>query len=221
MHSGKYLFELDSEPRKPPRRIDDPASLADQVMRLERQNARLRRDVARLRVYRDMAYRDPLTELWNRRYFDERLTEEISRAERAGSGRSFSIAIVDLNGFKAINDRYGHLVGDELLKWVGEFLVRHLRTHDIACRAGGDEFMLLLPDLSAADAGQVIARLRQQLIHANQDRLIPISLSIGTASWPEISESRDQLIATADAAMYADKHAQKPDPRPSDLRSAA
>ena len=221
MLPGKCLHELDRQNRKAPREIADPATLADQVVRLEKQNARLKRDLVRLRVYRDMAYRDPLTGLWNRRYFEERLREEFSRAERAGSGRCFSVVIIDLNDFKAINDKFGHLVGDELLKWVGEFLTGHLRTHDVACRTGGDEFMLLLPDLSAADAGPVIARLRQKLQQANQSRVVPISLSIGSASWPEVSDSRDQLLAAADAAMYADKRVQKSGARPSDYRSAA
>jgi diguanylate cyclase (GGDEF)-like protein len=196
-------------------------SLAQRVLRLEEQNARLRRSVARLRVYRDMAYRDPLTGLWNRRYFDERLKEEFSRAQRAGQHHCFSIAIADLNGFKEINDQYGHLVGDELLKWVGKFLTTHLRAHDVACRTGGDEFMLLLPDLSAADAGHVIERFRTQLRHANLDRVVPVSLSIGCASWPEISKGCDALLASADAAMYADKRGRKIRAQPSDYRTAA
>ncbi|MES1205872.1 MAG: GGDEF domain-containing protein [Pseudomonadota bacterium] len=187
----------------------EATDLEAEIARLARQNSTLKRAIARLQVYRAMAYRDPLTSLWNRRYFDERLKEEFSRSCRAGAGRRFSVAVIDINGFKQINDEHGHQAGDTLLKWVGEFLVAHLRTHDVACRTGGDEFMLLLPDLSAADCAPVIARLRDQLVHANSGRRIPISLSIGTASWPEISESCDKLLDTADAAMYADKRAQK------------
>jgi diguanylate cyclase (GGDEF)-like protein len=195
--------------------------LAERVLRLEEQNSRLRRSVARLRVYRNMAYRDPLTGLWNRRYFEERLKEELSRAARAGINRCFTVVIVDLNRFKEINDQYGHLIGDELLKWVGNFLMTHLRAHDVACRTGGDEFMLLLPDLSAADAVHVIARLRAQFCQANLDRVIPVGLSIGSASWPEASKSCDMLLARADAAMYKDKRAQKTCQRQGDYRTAA
>lgn len=180
-----------------------------EIARLMRQNQSLRRAVARLEVYRAMAYRDPLTALWNRRYFDERLKEEFSRSRRAGAGRRFSVAAIDINGFKEINDHHGHQTGDELLKWVGEFLVAHLRSHDVACRTGGDEFMLLLPDLSAEDVAPVIARLRDKLRKANAHRPIPVSLAIGSASWPEVSDSCDKILDVADAAMYADKRAQK------------
>ncbi len=185
------------------------AELEAEVARLARQNITLKRAIARLQVYRAMAYRDPLTSLWNRRYFEERLKEEFSRSRRAGAGRRFSVAIIDINGFKDINDQHGHQAGDTLLKWVAEFLVAHLRTHDVPCRTGGDEFMLLLPDLSAVDCAPVIARLRDQLAHANTGRPIPVSLSIGSASWPEVSQSCEKILEVADAAMYADKRAQK------------
>ena len=180
-----------------------------QLLRLSRQNAVLRKEIARLQVYRSMAYRDPLTGLWNRRYFEERLREEFSRSQRAGTGRKFSVLVVDINGFKEINDTCGHQTGDALLKWVGEFLIAHLRTHDVPCRTGGDEFTVLLPDLSAADCGHIIDRLRDQLGVANVGREIPISLSLGTASWPEIGSSCEQLLAQADDAMYTDKRRQK------------
>ena len=180
-----------------------------EVARLTRQNATLKREVARLQIYRAMAYRDPLTGLWNRRFFEERLNEEFSRSRRAGAERRFSVAIIDINGFKEINDQHGHQAGDVLLKWVGEFLTKHLRTHDVPCRTGGDEFMVLLPDLSGADCLPVITRLRQELTSANVGRPIPVSLSIGTASWPDVSESCEKLLDLADSAMYEDKRVQK------------
>lgn len=200
---------LTSAKRVSPVKQDEPADLTAQITRLERQNTTLKRAIARLQVYRAMAYRDPLTALWNRRYFEERLKEEFSRSRRAGAGRRFSLAIIDINGFKDINDQHGHQAGDALLKWVGEFLIAHLRTHDVACRTGGDEFMLLLPDLSGADCAAVIARLRAQLVRANEGRPIPVSLSIGSASWPEVPESCEKLLEVADANMYADKREQK------------
>src|SRR5262245_41856371 len=152
-----------------------------------------------------MAYRDPLTGLWNRRYFEERLNEELSRSQRAGLGRRFSVMVLDLNDFKATNDRYGHPVGDTVLKDVGEFLVTHLRHHDVACRSGGDEFSVLLPDLSAEDCGHLIDRLRRGLEAANAARRIPISMGTGPASWPEAGNTVGALLTRADEAMYADK----------------
>jgi diguanylate cyclase (GGDEF)-like protein len=179
-----------------------------QIARLSKENAALKRELARLQVYRAMAYRDPLTGLWNRRYFEERLNEELSRSQRAGLSRRFSVMLLDLNDFKATNDRYGHLVGDTVLKDVGDFLVTHLRHHDVACRTGGDEFSVLLPDLSADDCGHLVDRLRRGLDTANAARRIPIALSLGTASWPEAGDTVDALMTRADEAMYADKDRQ-------------
>jgi diguanylate cyclase (GGDEF)-like protein len=183
--------------------------LNTQVLRLSRQNAVLRREVAKLQVFRSMAYRDPLTGLWNRRYFEERLNEEQSRSQRAGSGRRFSVLVVDINDFKTINDQHGHPVGDALLKWAGEFLHTHLRPHDVACRTGGDEFAVLLPDVSADDAARLVARLREQLVVANRGREIPLGMSLGVATWPDSGSTVADLIAHADEEMYADKRRQK------------
>lgn len=180
-----------------------------QVLRLSRENTALRREVAKLQVFRSMAYRDPLTGLWNRRYFEERLGEEQSRSQRAGSGRRFSVLVVDINDFKAINDQHGHPVGDVLLKWAGEFLHTHLRTHDVACRTGGDEFAILLPDVGSEDASRLVARLREQLVVANRGREIPLGMSLGTATWPDAGATTADLIAHADEEMYADKRRQK------------
>jgi len=182
---------------------------AAQLAKLTKENAALKRALARLEVYRAMAYRDPLTGLWNRRYLEERLNEELSRSERAGLSRRFSVMVLDLNDFKATNDRHGHVVGDTVLKDVGEFLVTHLRQHDVACRTGGDEFTVLLPDLSQEDCGHLLDRLRRALDTANSARRIPIALSIGTASWPQAGDTIDALLTRADEAMYADKHRQR------------
>lgn len=191
-----------------------PVEGTAELLRLTKQNAALRREIARLQVYRAMAYRDPLTGLWNRRFFEERLTEELSRSQRAGSGRRFSVMILDLNDFKQINDSFGHPEGDNVLKQVGDFLVNHLRHHDVACRTGGDEFSMLLPDLSADDCGHLVERLRAALTATNAERKIPISISVGTASWPEAGDTAAALTAHADEAMYADKRRQKAPPAP-------
>jgi diguanylate cyclase (GGDEF)-like protein len=180
-----------------------------QILRLARENAALRREVAKLQVFRSMAYRDPLTGLWNRRYFEERLGEEKSRSDRAGSSRRFSVLVIDINDFKRINDEHGHPVGDELLKWAGEFLETHLRTHDVACRTGGDEFSVLLPDTTSEDVARLITRLRELLVVANRTREIPLGMSLGAATWLDAGSTTADLIAHADEEMYADKRRQK------------
>jgi diguanylate cyclase (GGDEF)-like protein len=195
--------------------------LTSQVLRLSRQNALLRKEVARLQVFRSMAYRDPLTGLWNRRYFEERLKEEFSRSQRAGSSRRFSVLVVDINDFKATNDRHGHPMGDIILKWVGDFLITHLRTHDVPCRTGGDEFAVLLPDVSAEDCARLVARLREQLGVANAGRDITVGLSLGTASWPDVGSSCEDIISFADEAMYADKRLQKEQAGPAAIEKAS
>jgi diguanylate cyclase (GGDEF)-like protein len=183
--------------------------LVGDLLRLSRQNASLRREVARLNVYRAMAYRDPLTGLWNRRYFEDRLHEELSRSRRAGPERRFSVMVVDVDDFKRVNDLHGHAAGDAVLKEVGEFLIAHLRNHDVACRTGGDEFAVLLPDLSAVDCSAMLDRLRAARLAANYEQGSPISLSLGTASWPEAGDSLDTILAQADRAMYAAKRRSK------------
>src|SRR5258706_13663301 len=100
-----------------------------QVLRLSRQNVVLRREVAKLQVFRAMAYRDPLTGLWNRRYFEERLNEEHSRSQRAGTSRRFSVLVVDINDFKTINDAHGLSKDASPPKFAALFLHTHLRTH--------------------------------------------------------------------------------------------
>jgi diguanylate cyclase (GGDEF)-like protein len=193
--------------------------LNTQVLRLSRQNALLRKEVARLQPYRAMAYRDPLTGLWNRRYFEERLNEEASRSQR--SDRRFSVLVVDINEFKSINDKHGHPVGDAMLKVVGDFLVTHLRTHDVACRTGGDEFAVLLPDVSIEDAARLVGRLREQLMVANAGRDLPVGLSLGTATWPDSGTTCAELMAHADDAMYADKRRQKANEAAAGFRTAS
>jgi diguanylate cyclase (GGDEF)-like protein len=186
-----------------------PAKPNRELERLTRENASLRREIARLEVYRAMAYRDPLTGLWNRRYFEDRLQEELSRARRAGPQRRFTLMAIDLDDFKRVNDVNGHAAGDLVLKEVGEFLIAHLRNHDIACRTGGDEFSVICPDLSAADCGGLVERLRAARTAANLNLAVPVSLSFGTASWPESGDSMDELRARADESMYADKRLHK------------
>lgn len=178
------------------------------IEELTRENSELKRTLAELEGFRTLAYRDALTGLWNRRYFEERLAEEISRARR-DSSRRFSVMAIDLNELKRINDVHGHAAGDRAIRWVGSFLKSKLREHDVCCRTGGDEFVVLLLDAGATEMGQLIARLRGDLATANKRRELPIGLSFGAASYPDDATSARSLCLRADEAMYRDKRRQK------------
>lgn len=178
------------------------------VAQLESEVATLRRELAKLEVFRNLAYRDPLTGLWNRRYFGERLAQELSRASRSNE-RAFSVIALDVNDLKRINDRQGHTAGDRTIQWVANFLKSVLRSHDVCCRTGGDEFAVIIPELGGAECEHVIVRLRRELDAANAGLAIPLGLSFGSASYPREGQSSEALIEAADAAMYADKRRQK------------
>ena len=181
-----------------------PLSVKD----LLRENADLRHELARLEVYRALAYRDELTGLWNRRYFTERLTEELSRSRRQPK-RHFSVMMIDVNDLKSINDSYGHPEGDLVLRWVAEFLERSLRTHDVLCRVGGDEFAVILPEIGAVGSAPLLTRLRMALSQAPTDAPFSIGLSFGIADYPDDGITCDELVRVADDEMRLDKRRQK------------
>ncbi len=175
------------------------------TQRLRLEKVTLQREVARLK---ELAFRDPLTKLRNRRCLDQRLNEELSRARRYPQ-EGFSVLIIDLNEFKQVNDRYGHDVGDETLKQVAGLLQDILREHDVCFRIGGDEFAALLPHTNARACAQVVQRLRAEIeVMSGRVRHF-FGLSIGSASWSTGSAGVGALLRTADAAMYADKRRQK------------
>ncbi len=174
-----------------------------ELARLTEENERLRRQVAEQSSLWEIAHRDPLTELWNRRTCNERLAEETSRAQREASYR-FSVIIVDVNDLKGINDRLGHAAGDQALRWVARFLGHDLRAHDLCCRQGGDEFLLILPGSGEKECRDLIERLRQRWQSKARSEGA-ISVSIGAASYPAHGSTAEALLAVADAAMYEDK----------------
>jgi diguanylate cyclase (GGDEF)-like protein len=175
---------------------------------LLRENAELRQKLARMEAYRTLAYRDDLTGLWNRRYFTDRLTEELSRARRQPQ-RHFSIMMVDVNDLKAINDVHGHAEGDLVLRWVAEFLERSLRTHDVLCRVGDDEFAVLLPEIGVSGSAPLLARLRAALAEARTGAPFSIDLSFGFAGYPKDGTTCDEIMRVADHEMYLDRRRQK------------
>ena len=153
---------------------------------------------------RQLAYRDGLTGVFNRRFFEERIFEEIERCKRYNT--ELAVLMIDIDQFKAVNDNFGHMLGDEVLKEVAQIFIQQLRKTDVVCRYGGEEFVILLPQLSADRVLEVAEKLRR-LVHACPfpGVAIPVSISIGIAHLPENGDSRDELIAAADSALYAAK----------------
>ncbi len=186
------------------------------LRRLRDENVFLTRELEELRELRQLAHLDALTGLPNRRLFEQRLAEELSRASRNPSSRG-SLLAVDVNDLKLVNDRFGHSAGDHVLRDVAGVLRGALRTSDVCCRIGGDEFMILLPDTDAPGARLVMARLRVAVIREGSRQEVPVSISIGCSSWPADSWVATKLVAKADRAMYAEKRRlrRRPGRRPS------
>lgn len=175
-----------------------------ELLRLREEIDRLRDENQRLAA---LAYRDALTGVRNRRFYGERLTEELSRLKR-NSKVGLSVIVIDLNGFKRLNDTAGHAAGDVALIAVGRLLETLVRAEDVVCRLGGDEFGVLLPDTQRAQAERVAQRIRSQLPSLATVGLGRRGLAIGVASWAE-GDDEDALLAKADEEMYADKRAAK------------
>jgi diguanylate cyclase (GGDEF)-like protein len=155
---------------------------------------------------RNQSVRDPLTDLFNRRYMEETLEREIRRAER--SGRPLSVVILDLDHFKQFNDTFGHDAGDLLLREVGAFLKEHIRSGDIACRFGGEEFVLILPESEVESTRARAEQLREELKRLSPQHrgqtLRRVSMSLGVAAWEE-SLTAEALLRAADQALYRAK----------------
>ncbi|WOH65456.1 GGDEF domain-containing protein [Bradyrhizobium sp. BWA-3-5] len=164
---------------------------------------RLRNEVA------DLALLDDLTGVGNRRYLLQRLTEECARSER--SGQPFALLVIDLDGFKGINDTYGHAAGDACLQHFTLMAQTRLRPGDMLARTGGDEFCIVLPS-STLREGAMIARRVLEVCRADAAQCsgndIPVAVSIGVAQWTaEMGLYPDRLIAAADHALYDAKKA--------------
>lgn len=156
---------------------------------------------------RHQSIRDPLTQLYNRRYLDETFRRELHRAARRGT--PLSVLLFDIDKFKQFNDTHGHDGGDALLKAVGNCLRDFFRAEDGAFRAGGEEFVAVLPETALTDALSRAEELRQEISrlevrHGNV--ILPaITISIGVSAFPEHGETTDQLLKAADRALYAAK----------------
>jgi len=154
---------------------------------------------------KEKADTDELTGLRNHRYFQERFSQETERS--ALSGGDFSLLFIDLDFFKTYNDIYGHMLGDEILKEVGQLIRRSIRTTDIGARYGGDEFAAILLNTTGEGAVTVAERIREGLQVSMEQKGIMLTCSIGISSWRTDGIKREALIEAADKALYAAKAA--------------
>lgn len=158
---------------------------------------------------RNQATRDALTSLFNRRYLEEALDRELARAER--EGRTLSLLMLDVDHFKRFNDANGHAAGDAVLRSLGRVLAENLRAGDIACRFGGEEFAILLPDdgidKASACAERLLDRVSTMTVYTRGQTLPPVTISIGLACYPRDGGDVDTLLKAADVALYEAKRA--------------
>ena len=162
------------------------------------ENARLYDDA------RKLADRDPLTGFYNHRFLHERLAEEVVRAQRGR--RPLSLLMLDMDDFKLVNDTFGHLFGDRVLVWTAELIRSCLRASDVPARYGGDEFAVILPETDA-DAARIVA---QRIVEAfrvtpfvgEQRGPVPVTVSVGVATFPSDGRTATDLIAAADQGLY-------------------
>jgi two-component system cell cycle response regulator len=207
-----------------------------QVAKVKRENEQLRKELVQtldalkfknleleqtLRRVEEVAATDPLTGLYNRRHFGRVVEQLFAEAHRYG--KDLSCVMIDLDKYKQLNDRHGHQVGDQILVAAGRAISTNMRKMDVAARYGGDEFVLLLPHASAAEAAGVAARIRDQYRHeggtvlqravagraAAGEALGPLTMSIGVGAMSDdpsaVPTGVDQLVARADAALYRAK----------------
>ena len=175
----------------------------DTISRLRQKVNLLEQEVAQVHHF---AYHDELTGLPNRSLLRDRLNQAIVQAAR--QNKQVGLLLLDLDGFKNVNDRLGHAVGDKLLQRVAERLLSCIRSADTACRYGGDEFVILLPEIDGEKSAAEVA----QKLHVNlampyvvDGNPIAVTSSIGVAVYPCDGSSQDDLIRRADVAMYLAK----------------
>jgi diguanylate cyclase (GGDEF)-like protein len=196
-----------------------PGAIADQVA-LSIANLKLRDTL------RSQSIRDPVTSLFNRRYLEETLEREVRRAARGR--QSIGLILIDLDRFKLLNDTHGHQAGDLVLQDFGAFLNRSIRGGDVACRYGGEEFVLVLPESAltstAARAESLRAEFRTVRFTFAGQPIGPVTFSAGVAAYPDHGATASDLLSAADGALYQSKHngrdrvttADMPAPEPKD-----
>jgi len=194
---GQAIGSLIIASRKP------NAYTVGQVHLLERLASQIAMPVENSRLYARAEQRarvDELTNLFNRRHFDECIKQEIERHSQYGD--VFYLIFLDLDFFKAYNDTQGHMAGDKILELIGKLINKSIRNTDLAFRYGGDEFAVILPQSATNDALVVAERVRGRIAVEMDKKDIKISASLGLASWPNDGVTSDELVNAADRALY-------------------
>ena len=173
--------------------------LADRVTQIEDLNAQLR----------EQAVRDPLTGLHNRRYLEQTMKRDISRARR--SGETLVVAAIDVDTFKAVNDAHGHAVGDRVLLQLADVLLAKVRSSDLVCRVGGEEFVVVMPRAEIPGAVKRANEWRVafagRAVEGRDGATVRATISVGVARFRDPDESFASCLKRADEALYAAKNA--------------
>jgi diguanylate cyclase (GGDEF)-like protein len=199
---GGAILLLGTEEQQIDSRLQDELlKLTNDLSVMMRESARKNRELNEANeTIAQLARTDALTGLANRRTLDEALPREIARAERLGHGLTAIMA--DLDEFKSINDRYGHIAGDHVIAHAAAVFGSQLRPYDLAARYGGEEFVLLLPGTSTEDATAIAERIRKDVAEIEVPECpTPVTVSLGVASWIR-GDGPEEFVGRADAALY-------------------
>jgi diguanylate cyclase (GGDEF)-like protein/PAS domain S-box-containing protein len=207
-----WEYEIISPVRDSDGQITDYVAIKDDITARKQAEATMKRYTQSLEELKEklheQAIRDPLTGAFNRRFMMESLEREVGRANR--EGYPLSLVMMDIDHFKSVNDVYGHLAGDQVLKDLARFLEYETRKSDIVCRYGGEEFVVLMPKISVVDARRRAESWRaefQVFKTAYGDSLISVTISMGIAVKEDPTLTCDGLISRADLALYSAKQA--------------
>jgi two-component system cell cycle response regulator len=205
---GDYLFTIPLVVQKNLTVAKVKREKEDLQRQLEQKNAELEKA---LKQVEQMAATDPLTGMYNRRHFGRVLDQLFAEAQRYDEQTDLACVMIDLDGYKQLNDTFGHQVGDQLLVMAGKVIGANMRRMDVAARYGGDEFVLLLPHAGSEEAAGVAQRIRDEFRQGSSillKRNAGVTMSIGIASLRGNRPAHaDQLVALADAALYRAKDA--------------
>jgi len=201
----EYIHNLDVKVRERTRELDEKnRSLAEEILRRQKIQEEL---ALANRKLKELSVRDPLTGLFNRRYMEETLAREFAKARRTDS--KCGVIMLDVDHFKNFNDTYGHEAGDLVLKELAGSLSSHVRGEDVVCRYGGEEFIIILPeitvDLALSRAEDLRRTVADEMRVDFNDTLLKVTISLGVALFPDHGDDPESVVVAADNALYLSK----------------